>query len=282
MPDVAIPRAFVTGWPVWHSRSPLIHGAWLQRHGLPGSYQRAGVPPEEIEQFLSDLRSGGFVGGNVTIPHKEAAFRAAGRLDAAATAIGAVNTLWFEDDVLVGGNTDAHGFAANLDDRLAGWRDAETVVVLGAGGAARAVVHAVLSAGARSVHIVNRNPARAATVADGFGGRVMAHGLEDEARLMRRADLLVNTRPAHTPDGEALAISDLTGLADAALVTDIVYVPIETPLLAAARARGLRTADGLGMLLHQAVPGFERWFGVKPQVDEALRGLVLRDIEKGV
>ena len=254
----------------------------MQRHGLPGSYQRAGVPPEEIEQFLSDLRSAGFVGGNVTIPHKEAAYRAAGRLDAAATAIGAVNTLWFEDDVLVGGNTDAHGFAANLDDRLAGWRDAETVVVLGAGGAARAVVHAVLSAGARSVHIVNRNPARAATVADGFGGRVMAHGLEDEARLMSTADLLVNTRPAHAPDGEALAISDLTGLADAALVTDIVYVPIETPLLAAARARGLRTADGLGMLLHQAVPGFERWFGVTPQVDEDLRGLVLRDIEKGV
>ncbi len=282
MHDATIPRAFVTGWPVWHSRSPLIHEAWLQQHGLPGSYQRLGVPPEEIEAFLSDIRSAGFVGGNVTIPHKEAAFRAAGRLDAAAMAIGAVNTLWFEDDVLVGGNTDAHGFAANLDDRLAGWRDAETVVVLGAGGAARAIVHAVLSAGARSVHVVNRNRERAATVADGFGGRVMAHGPEDEERVVSSADLLVNTRPAHGPDGEALAITDLAGLADAALVTDIVYVPVETPLLAAARARGLRTADGLGMLLHQAVPGFERWFGVTPQVDEALRGLVLGDIEKGV
>lgn len=282
MCDETMPRAFVTGWPVWHSRSPLIHGTWLKRHALPGSYRRAGVPPEEIEAFLSDLRSAGFVGGNVTIPHKEAAFRAAQRLDDAATAIGAVNTLWFEDDVLVGGNTDAHGFAANLDDRLAGWRDAESVVVLGAGGAARAIVHAVLSAGARRVHIVNRNLDRAAAVAEGFGGRVTAHGLDEEAQLMRAADLLVNTRPAHGANGEPLAVADLAGLADMALVTDIVYVPIETPLLAVARARGLRTADGLGMLLHQAVPGFERWFGVTPQVDEALRGVVLGDIEKGI
>ncbi|WP_062226569.1 shikimate dehydrogenase [Aureimonas frigidaquae] len=282
MTDVAVPGpvAFVTGWPVWHSRSPLIHSTWLERHGLSGRYERVGVPPEEIEDFLARLPDGPYVGGNVTIPHKEAAFRAAHRLDGAAKAIGAVNTLWLEDGRLIGGNTDAYGFSANLDDGLPGWRSAEQVVVLGAGGAARAIVHAVLSAGASRVSIVNRNPERARRVAEGFGPGVLGLGLGDEARALEAADLVVNTRPAQE-DGVPLPVPDLTLLPDHALVTDIVYVPLETPFLAAARARGLVTADGLGMLLHQAVPGFERWFGLRPGVDAELRQTILNDIEKG-
>ncbi|KAA0968248.1 shikimate dehydrogenase [Aureimonas fodinaquatilis] len=275
------PRAFVTGWPIWHSRSPMIHQHWLQQFQIVGSYERVGVPPEEIGEFLTSFRDQGFAGGNVTIPHKEVAFAAVDRHDAAATAIGAVNTLWYEGDVLVGGNTDAYGFATNLDERLKGWREAEEALVLGAGGAARAVVHAVLEAGISRVRIVNRNAGRARSVADEFGSNVHGHGLEDETDLIGRADLLINTRPAFLrDDGEAEEAFDLTGLPDGALVTDIVYTPLETPILKAAREAGHKTADGLGMLLHQAVPGFEKWFGVSPVVDATLRSRLLADIER--
>jgi shikimate dehydrogenase len=271
-PDV--PRAFVCGWPIAHSRSPLIHGAWLGEFGIGGSYERVAVPPEEVDGFLRSLRERGLSGGNVTIPHKEAAFRAAGLRDAAASATGAVNTLWFEDGRLHGGNTDPYGFAANLDERLPGWADAEEALVLGAGGAARGVVHALLERGVRRVRVANRSAERARALAEAFGPRVSAHGTAAVPALLPAADLLVNTVPAG-----AAAPPDLAPLPDGALVTDIVYVPLETPLLRAARARGLRTADGLGMLLHQAVPGFERWFGRRPTVTEALRARVLADIE---
>ncbi|GGE07005.1 shikimate dehydrogenase (NADP(+)) [Aureimonas endophytica] len=269
----AAPRAFVCGWPIAHSRSPLIHGTWLRRFGLAGSYERVAVPPNGVDDFLATLRQAGFVGGNVTIPHKEAAFRAAARHDAAASAIGAVNTLWFEAGELVGGNTDAYGFAANLDERLDGWTAAEHALVLGAGGAARGVVHALLDRGVARVTVVNRTLARAEALAAAFGSPVRAAG-GATPDLLAAADLLVNTVPAGAEGG----VPDLAFLPDHALVTDIVYVPLETPILAAARARGLRTADGLGMLLHQAVPGFERWFGRRPVVDEALRDAVLADI----
>lgn len=267
------PRAFVCGWPITHSRSPLIHGTWLRRFGLEGSYEPIAVAPEHVGAFLADLAAGGLVGGNVTLPHKEAAFAAAARHDAAAAATGAVNTLWFEDGRLVGGNTDAHGFAANLDERLPGWADAGNAVVLGAGGAARGVVHALLEKGIRTVRVVNRTPLRAGALAGAFGPRVSAHPQAELAALLGSADLLVNTVPA-----AAGPAPDLAPMPDGALVTDIVYVPLETPVLRAARGRGLRTADGLGMLLHQAAPGFERWFGRRPVVDEALRSAVLADI----
>ncbi|KQQ89604.1 shikimate dehydrogenase [Aureimonas sp. Leaf324] len=271
------PRAFVTGWPISHSRSPLIHGTWLRDLRIPGSYERIAVPPEDFSRFLDRLQGEGFAGGNVTIPHKEAAFAAAARLDAAAEAIGAVNTLWFEDGLLTGGNTDAYGFSANLDERLAGWREARTAVVLGAGGAARAVVHALREAGIARITILNRTRARAERLADAFGAE--AGGEDDFSALARSCDLVVNTRPA---DPEGLREADtraIEALPEGALVTDIVYVPLATPILQAASARGLRTADGLGMLLHQAVPGFERWFGQRPTVDEALRRAVIADIE---
>ncbi|BDA86860.1 shikimate dehydrogenase (NADP(+)) [Aureimonas sp. SA4125] len=280
------PRAFVTGWPVWHSRSPLIHGAWLKQFGLSGSYERLGIPPEEIGDFLADFAGNGFVGGNVTLPHKETVFSLVERRDAAAQAIGAINTLWLEEGKLTGGNTDAYGFAANLDALLPGWDAAEEALVLGAGGAARAVVFALLDRGIGRVRIVNRTAARAAAIAESFGPRVSGHGEDERETLLSRADLLVNTVPVppKEPDEEKYGWSpplpDLSGLSDKALVTDIVYVPLETPTIAAARARGLTVADGLGMLLHQAVPGFERWFGQRPTVDAALRALVVADIDR--
>ncbi|MBX3531475.1 MAG: shikimate dehydrogenase [Rhizobiaceae bacterium] len=272
-------RAFVCGHPVAHSRSPLIHGHWLETHGIAGSYEKIDVPPAEFPAFAASLAARGFAGGNVTIPNKEAAFALVSRRDGAAQAIGAVNTLWFENGELVGGNTDAYGFSANLDERLPGWRSAGMATVLGAGGAARAVVHALAESGIGRIAIVNRTAARAEALAAGFTG-AEAHGWDRLDDLLPSTDLLVNTTSLGM-DGEAGAGLDMALLPDSALVTDIVYVPLETPLLAQASRRGLRTADGLGMLLHQAVPGFERWFGTRPQVTRELRDLVVADLGGG-
>ena len=271
------PRAFVVGWPIGQSRSPLIHGHWLRAHGLAGSYERIAIPPEEIETFLGKLPSLGFVGGNVTVPHKEAAFRLAAERDAVAEATGAVNTLWIDGGKHFGANTDAPGFLANLDDRSAGWdRDPGVAVVLGAGGAASAVAWGLKARGF-AVRLVNRTLARAETLAARLGAGVTAHGWDEVAKLLPDAGLLVNTTSLGMTGKDDLTL-DLAPLRAGTLVTDIVYVPLETPLLAAARARGLPTVDGLGMLLHQAVPGFERWFGVRPSVTPELRRLILADL----
>lgn len=271
------PRAFVVGWPIGQSRSPLIHGHWLRAHGLAGSYERIAIPPEEIETFLGKLPSLGFVGGNVTVPHKEAAFRLAAERDAVAEATGAVNTLWIDGGKLFGANTDAPGFLANLDDRSAGWdRDPGVAVVLGAGGAASAVAWGLKARGF-AVRLVNRTLARAETLAARLGAGVSAHGWDEVAKLLPDAGLLVNTTSLGMTGKDDLTL-DLAPLRAGTLVTDIVYVPLETPLLAAARARGLPTVDGLGMLLHQAVPGFERWFGVRSSVTPELRRLILADL----
>lgn len=273
----AAPKAFVCGHPIAHSRSPIIHRHWLAQHGIAGSYDAIDVAPSDFDAFAANLHRRGLTGGNVTIPHKEAAYAAVTRRDPAADAIGAVNTLWLEDGVLCGGNTDAYGFAANLDERAPGWDAGGHAVVLGAGGAARAVVHALKERGFRRISVLNRTVERAGELAADFGAPVEAGGYEAAQPLMGDTALLVNTTSLGM-HGEALPI-DLALLPRTALVTDIVYVPLVTPLLAAARARGLRTADGLGMLLHQAVPGFERWFGVRPTVTPELRELVLADIE---
>ncbi|MCC6981728.1 MAG: shikimate dehydrogenase [Bauldia sp.] len=268
-------QAGVIGWPVAHSRSPTIHRYWLRKHGLAGSYDPIPVEPERIAGFLRSFASSGFVGANVTIPHKEAALAAVAHATPAASAIGAVNTLWLEDGRLHGANTDAEGFLANLDQIAPGWDGAGgPAVVLGAGGAARAIIVALRGRGVLPIAVVNRTRERAASLAERFGDHITAHDWSELPALLGTARLLVNTTSLGMAGQPPLAI-DLRPLPAGALVTDIVYTPLETPLLASARARGLRTVDGLGMLLHQAVPGFELWFGVRPEVTPELRAAVV-------
>lgn len=270
-------KAFVTGHPVAHSRSPKIHDYWLATYGIDGSYRAIDVVPDDFAEFVKTLEANGYRGGNVTIPHKEAAFALVPYRDGAAEQIGAVNTLWFENGDLWGGNTDAHGFAANLDEFAPGWAANSPAVVLGAGGASRAVIHALKQRGVGDIRIVNRTLARAQELSRRFGAGVSAHGMAATSELLADAGLLVNTTALGMHGNEALA-ADPARLPDHAIVTDIVYVPLETPLLAAAKARGLKTVDGLGMLLHQAVPGFERWFGVRPEVTAELRRMIVADL----
>jgi shikimate dehydrogenase len=271
-------KACVIGWPAGHSRSPLIHNFWLAHAGIDGAYERAAVAPEDFPDFVRRLREHGYIGANVTIPHKEAAFRLVDEASETAHALGAANTLWFEDGRLMGDNTDVRGFLAHLDDAAPGWDAAAPATVLGAGGAARAVVFALLTRGVRDLRLVNRTKARAAALAESAGAAVRVYGWDALAEALDGAGLLVNTTSLGMAGQPALDI-DLAPLSPEAVVYDIVYVPLETELLEAARARGLRTVDGLGMLLHQAVPGFARWFGVVPRVTEELRELIAADIE---
>lgn len=273
-------RAFVAGHPITHSRSPKIHSYWLKQYAVTGSYEPVDLAPDAFAGFLRDIARHGFRGGNITIPHKETAFALVARRDDAAEEIGAVNTVWLEGDVLHGGNTDAHGFAANLDEAAPGWAQNGPALVLGAGGAARAVIHALKKRGIADIRIVNRTPARARELAHRFGAGVSAHETAATDELLADAGLLVNTTSLGMSghDGGGLA-AEPRHLPAHAIVTDIVYVPMETPLLAAARRHGLRTVDGLGMLLHQAVPGFERWFGVRPEVTPELRQIIVADLK---
>ena len=273
-------RAFVCGHPIAHSRSPLIHGHWLRELGIAGTYETIDVAPEDFPRFLREFPQQGFAGGNVTIPHKEQAYHGVDRRDPAAEAIGAVNTLWLQDGVLHGGNTDAGGFAANLDDFAPGWDDGQVATVLGAGGSSRAIVYALLRRGFRSVQVINRTISRARDLADQFGPALSAHGWDEADTLLARTDLLVNTTSLGM-SGSGMPDLNFETLPDHAVVTDLVYVPLETPLLKAARERGLRCVDGLGMLLHQAVPGFVHWFGKTPRVTRDLRDIVIADLEHG-
>ena len=267
-------RAFVVGHPIAHSRSPLIHGYWLSQHGIDGSYERIDVTPEAFPAFLASLREKGFAGGNVTIPHKEAAFAVCDHVDPSAERAGAVNTLVFRSGRIEGSNTDGFGFLANLRDGAPSWRpEAGPAVLLGAGGSARAVAAALLEAGCPRLTLVNRTPARAEALARALGGPIE---VADRAPLGDAA-LLVNTTSLGMQGQPPLEI-DLAPLPAGAVVADIVYVPRETGLLAAARARGLAAVDGLGMLLHQARPGFAAWFGAEPVVDDELRAFVGGDI----
>ncbi|MBZ9938023.1 shikimate dehydrogenase [Mesorhizobium sp. BR1-1-16] len=273
-----IPTAAVLGWPVKHSRSPLIHRHWLARYGIEGDYVRHAVAPEEISDFLSSFATGPFIGANVTVPHKEAAFAAVAKADGVATALGAVNTLWLEKGELIGGNTDALGFLANLDQHVPNFgARGGPAIVLGAGGAARAVIHALKARGFAPVYVVNRSRDRAEAMVERFGAPVIAAGWQDVPGLLKDAALLVNTTSLGMEGQPPLEI-DLAPAPDTMLVTDIVYAPLETPLLKAARGRGLATVDGLGMLLHQAAPGFEHWFGVRPEVTDELRRIILSDM----
>lgn len=272
-------RACVIGWPVEHSRSPAIHGYWLERYGLDGAYEKEAVPPQALASFLEDLPGHGYVGCNVTLPHKGAALRAAKKADEAARAIGAANTLWLDaGGTLNATNTDAYGFMTNLQTACPNWvPEAGPAVVLGAGGAARAIVFGLLAAGVPRIALANRTFEKAEALAHAFGPKVEAIAWEDRSAALAGTALLVNTTSLGMTGQPPLDI-DLSALPASGVVSDIVYVPLETKLLAEARARGLKAVDGLGMLLHQAVPGFERWFGVRPEVTPDLRARILETL----
>jgi shikimate dehydrogenase len=272
-----IRAACVIGWPVEHSRSPLIHNYWLERHGIAGKYRRELVPPEEFPSFVGSLAVRGYVGANVTLPHKEAAL-ARSEPDERARAMGAANTLWLDGSVLRSTNTDVEGFLDNLDACAPNWnRDLRAAVVLGAGGAARAVIYGLLARGLERIVVVNRTLGRAEALRQKFGARLQAVRWEDMEAALADAGLLVNTTTLGMQGQSALAV-DVARLPAPAIVADLVYVPVQTPLLAAAKARDLRIADGLGMLLHQAVRGFALWFGITPKVTPELRALVEADL----
>lgn len=271
---IHVKKAFVIGHPIKHSRSPLIHGSWIAEHGIDGSYEAIDVAPEELPAFVERLRQGEFAGGNVTIPHKEAVFALCDSVDPLAKTIGAVNTLVRRSDGQIHGfNTDYMGFLGNLDQNAPGWdQSLEVALVLGAGGAARAIIVALQS---RNIPIIllNRTRATANSLAGELGGDITIGALDEVNEAAPLAGLIINTTSVGM-HGSRFEDFDLGVLRPDTLVTDLVYVPLVTPLLADARALGLRTVDGLGMLLHQAVPGFEAWFGVRPEVTPALRSKV--------
>jgi shikimate dehydrogenase len=273
--------AGIMGWPVTHSRSPALHGYWLQRHGIDGLYLPMAVKPENLRRALQALPILGFAGCNLTIPHKEEGLRTVDEYDSSAQRAGGVNTVSIDArGHILGSSTDGAGFIAALAADAPDYAPGDApAVVLGAGGAARAIVAALLDAGAREVRLVNRTPERAAKLAKELGGEVRGILWEKRNEALAGAGLLVNATSLGM-EGQPPLELPLDALPRAAVVNDIVYVPLETPLLAAARARGNRCVDGLGMLLHQAQPGFAAWFGVTPAVDDGLRAAVLATLRR--
>jgi len=268
--------ACLIGWPAAHSRSPLIHHYWLRALGIEGGYSIEAVPPEGFAEFVQRLAAYGFVGANITIPHKERAL-ALTVPDARARAVGAANTLWYDGSELRSTNTDIEGFIDNLDACAKGWDGIEDALVLGAGGSSRAVVFGLVERGIKRVHLANRTMERARALADQFGPAARAIEWDGINEVLPRIGLLVNTTSLGMRGQPALEL-DVGLLSTQAIVADLVYVPLETELLKVSRARGLKTADGLGMLLHQAVRGFELWFGQRPEVTAELRALAEADL----
>jgi len=269
--------ACVIGWPVEHSRSPLIHNYWLKAYGIAGAYRREAVPPDKFAAFVRSLAARGYVGANVTVPHKEAALQLS-EPDERARTIGAANTLWFDGGVLRSTNTDVEGFLANLDACAPHWdRGLGVAAVLGGGGAARAVIFGLLARGVERIFLVNRTASRAEDLRQRFGAAVHPVAWDRRDSVLGEAGLLVNTTTLGMQGQPDLAIA-VERLPDRAVVADLVYAPAVTKLLGAARARGLRTADGIGMLLHQAVRGFSLWFGKVPAVTDQLRALLEADL----
>ncbi len=278
LPQRPAVRACVIGWPIEHSRSPVIHGYWLKAYGINGSYTKEAIRPEDVSDFILHLKMRGFSGCNVTVPHKEAAFAAAALRDPSAVAVGAANTLWLEDGKLNCANTDTYGFMTYLSQRAPHWNGRrKPVLILGAGGAARAIVYGFLEAGCRDVRVANRSRDRAAALVQHFGTKVSM--VEWDQRNVAAADagVIVNTTTLGMK-GEGDPGIDFATVGKDCVAADIVYVPLETTFLRNAKAQGLQTVDGLGMLLHQAVPGFEKWFGVRPDVTDELYRRVAADI----
>jgi shikimate dehydrogenase len=271
-------KVCVIAWPAGHSRSPLIHNYWIKQHKLDAEYLREAVPPEGLAGFIKGMRANGYVGANVTVPHKEVVLKLS-EPDERARAVGAANALWFDDDRLRSTNTDVEGFLANLDAATPGWdRGLSTAVVLGAGGGARAVVFALLAREVGRIYLINRSEDRAKALRKKFGARIQVAGWEETTGLLGGAGLLVNTTTLGMVGQPPLEFN--LRCPPSLVVADLVYAPLVTGLLASARARGLRTADGLGMLLHQAVRGFELWFGIRPEVTPELRALIEADLLK--
>lgn len=272
-------RACVIGWPIEHSRSPLIHGHWLKKYGIDGSYSKEAVKPEDAAAFLGSLTERGLQGCNVTVPHKETAFAAAPLKDPSAIAVGAANTIWLENGQLACANTDTYGFMTHLRKSAPEWGAREgPISILGAGGAARAIVYGFLQAGAANVQIFNRSMERSQAVADHFGPKVKAFEWPLRNEKSRHASVIVNATTLGMK-GEGNPDIDFPKLKSDCVAADIVYVPLETEFLKEAKTFGLTAVDGLGMLLHQAVPGFEKWFGVRPEVTDELRRILVADIE---
>lgn len=272
-----IPLAGVIGWPVAHSLSPKLHGFWLRRYNLSGFYVPLAVEPQDLGQVLRSMPRMGFVGANVTIPHKEAALALADVVSDRAALMGAANTLIFRADGKIhADNTDGYGFMSNLRQRAPDWRPQDGPAALaGAGGAARAVVASLLEAGVPELRISNRTRLRADQIRSEFGAKIVVYDWAEVGNMLDGATTVINATAMGMDGGGAEMRLPLDALSSDALVTDLVYTPLITPFLAAAQQRGCRVVDGLGMLLHQAVPGFERWFGRRPEVDDETRRIVL-------
>lgn len=277
---MTLKQAFICGHPVKHSRSPMLHGYWLKKHKIEGSYKKQDIEPQNFKGFIKSLKENQFLGGNITIPHKEAAFETVDRLDGAATKIGAVNTLWYEGDELIGGNTDAHGFTANLDQHAKGWDKApetKIAIVFGAGGASRAVLYSLIERKISKIYLINRTIEKANKLAIEFGSSIIPLEISAASEVLDQADIFINSTSIGMKADDKYPF-DISILKKTALVTDLVYTPLETVLILEAKKAGLKTVDGLGMLLHQAVPGFEKWFGVKPEVTDELRQIIVDDL----
>lgn len=271
--------ASIIGWPVGHSLSPRLHGFWLRRYGIDGAYVPLEIHPDNFEPAFCALPALGFAGTNVTLPHKESALACVDEADETARRIGAANTITVRPDgSLHGGNSDAFGFRENLIAELPGWDPtAAPAVVVGAGGSARAICVALMDLGVPEIRLINRTASRADSLAGDLGGPFQVISWPDREKRLTDAGLLVNTTAMGMSGNPPLDL-DLRRLPAEAVVTDIVYTPLETPLLAAARARGNAVVDGMGMLLHQGRPGFAKWFGIEPQVTEELRAFVLEGL----
>ena len=273
-------KSGVIGWPVAHSRSPLIHNFWLEDLGIEGSYDLLPLEPERADEFFKTFADSGLVGANVTLPHKEAAFRCITETDEVARRLGSVNTIYLEDGIVRATSTDGYGFIAHLKSRVPSWDTTNSsAVVLGAGGSARAIIGALLGAGTKQVVVTNRTKERAEGLADTFGSAVSVADWEARGDILADANLLVNTTSLGMSGKPPLDIS-LAKLPAQSIVYDIIYVPLETNLLKNAASLGHHCVDGLGMLLHQAVPGFELWFGKRPTVTDALYHLVANSLKE--
>ncbi|GAA6211551.1 shikimate dehydrogenase [Hyphomicrobiales bacterium 4NK60-0047b] len=270
-------NAGVIGWPIKQSRSPLIHGHWLQKNQIDGTYEKIAVDPERLESFIKSLKQNNLSGLNVTVPHKEMVFKFADHVTDEAKAIGAANTLWFENDKLIAGNTDAYGFITHLKQSAPSWQINKPAMILGAGGAARAILYALLNEGVPEIKLTNRTKKRAENLAKEFGPKIKVIEWEEKENHLDDCGLLVNSTSLGMT-GSAPLDMNINSLPKIATCYDIVYAPLETQMLKDANSLGLGTVDGLGMLLHQAVPGFEKWFGFRPTVTDELRQIILNDL----